>query len=140
MKWGLLPLYNDANISLNNDAFVYFTGSKKDTIVGLGGSKKHLIPTDIKEGPDASHLPILVESLQKGQKKVMENELPSQSGALQINDAALASVHEIDKNWRAPTSQLKFLAINFMHNKIQLHDMYGRTSAILGSPLYVYQI
>ena len=67
----------------------------------------------------------------------MQDKILPQSGFLKIDDAALAAVQEIDKNWDAHVSKLDFLAINLMKGNIQLRDELGRESVILGSPLYV---
>lgn len=132
MKWGFLPMPGE------DATTIYFSGSTKNTIIGLGGSKKHILSMDMRElGPSASHIPLLINSLKEAQRILLKEKKHPQSSFLKIDNAALAAVQEIDRNWEAPVSKLDFLALNLMKGNIQLRDESGRKNVVLGSPLYV---
>jgi hypothetical protein len=130
MKWGPFP--SDADSSL-----VFFGGRTDRTVVGLGGSLKHVlgsVPDATEHGVGRSLMPSLLDAL--GVSSDLEDEYvvdAVDSDLDRADRAALAKVHQAvtDLDW--PAQNVEFVAKRLLHG----YSPSDETSVLLGSPVYV---
>jgi len=129
--------------------FVYFGGRTEETIVGLGGSLKHVLG---EAGETTSHshslTPYLIQDLQKLIEASKVNaEMDGNDALSAVHSVAVAS-GEMGGPWERMEFVAKRLASGIVndvwwnprhHNPFGGHDyeQIGRIKAMLGTPLYV---
>jgi hypothetical protein len=134
MNWGLFER-NPKWDALPDSPLVFFCGSTAHTVVGLGGSAKHLIGTEKAADPRPYSLtPYLLGVLTKGQgpKPGSTEEQPSHSPEPESPEGgSLAAVLEATEHIKGPKQKLKFLA------KRLLYGTHQQKEVLLATPLYV---
>ncbi|MEU0068289.1 SAVMC3_10250 family protein [Streptomyces sp. NPDC006332] len=139
MKWG--PFTTGAGSSL-----VYFGGSTERTVVGLGGSSRHVLGSlSAPDGDNAVLARSLMPSLLDGLAAHPEiEELFEDAGHAPV-DADLVPLRAVQRATtllRGPSQKVEFLAKRLLHGPVPAprsgsHD--GMT-VLLGSPLYVAHV
>jgi hypothetical protein len=138
MRWGL---FNDQGNRPADDAPLVFFGGierEKETIVGLGGSSRHVVG---HEGASSTYsrstTPAIVRWMLAGLADVEPVGWADPEGEKQqvLSGVAIA-LHYL----RPPTQNLRFLAKTLLTGRIPGHEhMTGLSSgrAVLGTPIYV---
>lgn len=129
--WGLLPMQWGR---FPGAASLVFAGGRADrTIVGLGGSGRHLVGSVPNVGDEAqtwSQLPPMLDGLASD----LEDELVVEAAEAPLDRAdktALATVSRAVGRLASPAQHLEFVA------KRLLHGEYDGTRVLLGSPVYI---
>ncbi|MCE7003763.1 hypothetical protein LWC34_13135 [Kibdelosporangium philippinense] len=129
--WGLLPMQWGPMVTDNGSSLVYFGGRDERTIVGLGGSAGHVVGAEHADQrpPSPSLLPVLLD---------MIDDREPEPG-VDLDEAALASVHRANSRLRGPVQNVEFLAKRLLSGPSPYPELDGRDdmSVLLGSPLYV---
>lgn len=129
--WGLLPLRWGPFPSKGDSSLVFFGGRDDRTVVGLGGSARHVLgsPPELDGHVIArSQLPGLLDGL--GVSSELEDEYVADAvdGDLDRADrATLARVREAVGELRGPAQNMEFVAKRLLHGD----------NVVLGSPVYV---
>lgn len=135
MKWGPYGWRNDSPV-------VYFGAATETTVVGLGGSMKHVMGSTGPASADSqSFTPILLSFLERQFESELEKHRTESGGAegtkldkdeaeMSLGAVALASIY-----MRGPKQNLNFLAKRLLFGRSEPHAQ-GR-SVLLATPLYV---
>ncbi len=144
---GTMPIRLGPLSEGTDPGIIYFTGRTKRTLVGLGGSPKHMIgstdaPRTILAGSDAWHLyRYLVRHVENDRRQT----LPHQD----IDDMRemLELAEHISSRLKGPLQKLEFVAKRLQFGKIprvtssdwsmSVPNIEGITQVLLGTPLYV---
>jgi hypothetical protein len=129
--WGLLPLRWGPLIGADGFPLVYFGGRTEATVLGLGGSRRHVFgapPTGELDSPlSRSQLPSLLDGI------VKQPEIAAAVTGEDDGDAeACHTVHRATIDLRGPAQNMEFIAKRLLHGTTADGD-----SVLLGSPLYV---
>lgn len=130
MRWGT---YGDI-FTPPERTFVYFGATTENTIVGLGGSPKHVIGNNVsRSAPSGSIEPYLVsyliEHLGSNQK---ETDFPYENAPSGREEyRALEGVSIATAQMEGPKHRLEFLAKRMLYGKCDGQQI------LLGAPLYV---
>ena len=139
MRWGLFHLPPPK-------APVFFAGETEKTVVGLGGSPKHLLGRPGEGEPyDNSLTPALLDCLFK-ELGWGEDHFKGRGGTpARTHEIFLRAVEATVRDMKGPSQRLEFLAKRLLHGPVMkwryepLAD--GRVQlaadALLGTPLYV---
>lgn len=120
MKWGQLT-----------NEMVYFSGYKEDSILGLGGSLKHVIGNvGVTVIHGHSTTPYIVAALKN---EVIKGELWEYSGR-DFESSVLSAVEFVSLEMEGLEEKLSFLAKSLVHGKKEDSD---QRIIVLGSPIYV---
>src|SRR5260370_9175514 len=107
MKWGPYGWKNDSHV-------VYFGAMSKTTIVGLGGSMKHVIGSSGPTSADShSFTPMLLSFLERQFEIESDKHRMESGGAEEMRleeGEALGAVALASTQMRGPTQNLNFLA------------------------------
>lgn len=136
---GVLPMQWAADDERDG---VYFGGRSERTIVGLGGSRGHVVSTVTPTPPpvplSASLMPALLGLLAVlAAKEGAPEDVTPEHGP---GDAdALARVVRANGSLRGPVQELEFVAVRMLQGPCPYPEMYpqGDMAVLLGSPLYV---
>jgi hypothetical protein len=137
MRWG--PFTTGAGSSL-----VYFGGRTERTVVGLGGSSRHVLgsPVPAPDGDNAVLARSLMPSLLVGLAEHPEiGELFEDAGQAPL-DADLVPLRAVQRATallRGPAQKVEFLAKRLLHGPSPSSESGSRDgmTVLLGSPLYV---
>jgi hypothetical protein len=136
MQWG--PYETESN----DDKVppVYFGGVTERTIVGLGGSMKHVIGDS---GPSHAHshsmTPLLLEYLRKPAAQVERAEVLDFQGNQRPSDPdnwALCAVELATTQMNGPKQELEFLAKRLLYGR----GYSKKKKVLLATPLYVAMV
>jgi hypothetical protein len=133
MRWG--P-YGMAPYKEELSPLVYFGGATGNTIVGLGGSAKHVLGnTGPSAAFSASATPYLLTYLEQ---HLDTNEILG-SEASQSEDMSLSAVHLATMGMKGPRQNLEFMAKRLLHGPSPYPERDGKPnmSVLLATPLYV---
>ena len=141
MRWGPFPTYEE------KPSVVYFVGHTNSTILGLGGSLKHVIgyQGDLSFSPiSASNFTPYLLSVLEGELDLTETEKESEDWRMaqaisyppyeDRNEMALSVVADSLKELRGPEQQLEFLARKLI---VDERVVLGTPIVVLGTPIYV---
>ncbi|GAA4616078.1 DUF7019 family protein [Saccharopolyspora hordei] len=135
MRWAAMP--GEADPSL-----VFLGGWSDRTVVGLGGSARHLLGAapGTSQPSSSSLAPTMLDQL--GATSDLEDELvvDAVGDDLDRSDrAALTTVCRAVRDLRAPAQNVEFLAKRLLHGPCPGGDTgpCGGRSVLLGSPVYV---
>jgi hypothetical protein len=129
--WGLLPLRWGPFPRKAESSLVFFGGRDERTVVGLGGSVRHVLGSPPESGWQAiprSQLPGLLDGL--GISSELEDEYVADAvdGDLdRAEEATLSRVREAVDALRGPAQNMEFVAKRLLHGD----------DVLLGSPVYV---
>jgi len=134
MRWGFLPGRSDPSL-------VFFAGCSDDTVLGLGGSARHLIGVEGETagpGLPMSLPPLLLDGL------AVASDLEDEHLLDAVDDdefdsadlAALATVCRAVDRMSGPVQNVEFIAKRLLHGPSPF-ARGGGVSVLLGSPLYV---
>jgi hypothetical protein len=126
---------------------VYFGGETDRTIVGLGGSAKHVLG-NAGESPAHSHsaTPVLIKFLAselelQGSDKLQQAEKDSASeGVSKGRFSPIMAVELATLQMQGPLQNVEFLAKKLMYGPVERFDddpRYKRKHVLLATPLYV---
>ena len=124
LRWGIYPE------SRVEDPVVYFGGATRQTILGLGGSARHILgSTQPQAGGSTfrlsgSALPSILQLIASSDRSVESESEGDQMGELQ-------EVEEFTTGMKGPYEDLQFLARRLLAGPA------GHLTVLLGSPLYV---
>ena len=120
-----------------DSSLVFFGGQSENTVVGLGGSRRHVLGSaPDPPGPAPSQLPELLEEL--GVSSALEDEYVADALDAHLDGAdiaALARVRGAVAALRGPAQNLEFVAKRLLHGR----PLHGQ-NVLLGSPVYVAQV
>lgn len=135
MRWG--P-YADSFIPSGDEPLVYFGGSTERTIVGLGGSAKHVVGSGGDSNPHShSAMPYLLAYLQA---HVGSGDTPFPVHApIGGADPALVATHLATIGMRGAEQQLHFVAkrLKFGPSPYPHRDPFPKMNVLLGTPVFV---
>jgi len=132
--WGMLPVqwgrFPEA-VTL-----VFAGGRAADTVVGLGGSARHLVGSVPNLDPqDAtwSHLPPMLDGLASDLEDELVVEAVETTGAPldRADKTALATVNRAVSRLAGPAQNVEFVAKRLLHGDLDA------THVLLGSPVYI---
>lgn len=131
--WGTLPMRWGP---FNQTSLIYFGGSTKHTIVGLGGSSKHMFDPPTQPADQAlarSVMPSLLDGL------ATEPEIGDLFDRDFGDDDVLRAVRIANDGLRGPAQNVEFVAKRLLYGPSPAPELdeYKGTSVLLGSPLYV---
>jgi hypothetical protein len=141
----IMPLSWDTYLSERESArFAYFGGRTKETVIGLGGSFKHIIagPTVEKIGAARSGLPFLREAL----SETLKEEETASEAPLERTSLLKDVVRVSRTTGKAYSASMEFVAkrlIDGIVNPVQWFEpgigevSLGAMKVLLGTPLYV---
>lgn len=141
--WGLLPMQWRLLGGADGPALVFLGGRTERTVVGLGGSRKHLLGSDSEPPLDSGFAASLMPSLLTGLATDPEiSELlgaETTSSLDEADAAALRAVRWSVTNLRGPAQQVEFIAKRLLYGPSPHpdRDPHNGMSVLLGSPLYV---
>lgn len=124
VRWGRFP----AAASL-----VFAGGRSGDTVVGLGGSGRHLVgsvPGVDQQDAAWSQLPPMLDGLASD----LEDELVTEAAGTSMDhadSAALATVNHAVDRLTGPAQNVEFVAKRLLHGELD------GTPVLLGSPVYI---
>jgi uncharacterized protein DUF7019 len=118
---------------------VFFAGASSETVVGLGGSLRHVIGTSL---PGTRHMysaaPVLVKTLTRAGQLTdagPAGRVDLKHGGLSASDAMWpGAIVEAAKQLSPPTQRLEFLARCIRRAD---YPVAGRTGVLIGSPIFV---
>jgi hypothetical protein len=133
MRWG--PCAFELAPQLTPSPLVYFGGATKRTVVGLGGSAKHVIGEVGSAKPGAhSCLPYFILQL----RKELGESLPIPS---ENEDQSLMAVYVATMNGKGPSQELEFVAKRLAYGpcpaKFFSSKKPEKEKVLVGTPLYV---
>ena len=145
MKWGY---YGDDRFMYDkeyNPPLVYFGGTVGNTVLGLGGSSKHVIGSVGESWAHAaSGTPFIVAQLlnevgaerrdEVAQKMNLRPGAPESEG---FDDLALRAVELASTQMSGPEHRMEFLAKRLIHGNESRRFGYKYQNVMLGTPLYV---
>jgi len=148
MRWG--PYINDSldpHINPSSDKespLIYFGGVSEQTIVGLGGSAKHVLGnTSLSPAHSHSATPFLVYRLAKELGLSMESEnltgnLVGNTSTDQFDSEywSLRAVELATTQMKGPLQQVEFVAKRLLYGK----GNSKKKKVLLGTPLYVAMV
>lgn len=121
MQWG--PLFAKPN------DIVFFSGRENDTVVGLGGSLKHVLGHEGRDTQGGYSLSTpLINAIESGFE-----ELP----LTRDNSMAISAVHLYATSRYGPRENLRFFARRLLADEYQLDPEDKPTKVLLGTPLFV---
>ncbi|MGC7097439.1 DUF7019 family protein [Amycolatopsis lurida] len=125
--WGLLPMRWGA--IEGRPSAVYFGGRAERTIVGLGGSLRHVVGTAADAVPEqtigGSMLPAMLDWLDSDEDG-------------EVDDGSLAVVLRANAGLRGPAQNVEFVAKRLMQGTSPYPEPNQKEmTVLLGSPLYV---
>ncbi|WP_033342107.1 DUF7019 family protein [Catenuloplanes japonicus] len=127
--WGLMPMRWGPMTGLDGLPMIYLGGEDGKTVVGLGGSRKHVFGLPGAEvAPETSLSRSMLPSLLKGITPPQADPAPDGEAA------ALAAVHAATTGLRGVPQTMEFIAKRLLQG-----DGPDGTTVLLGSPLYVAQ-
>jgi hypothetical protein len=137
--YGILPVQWGPLLGSDGLSLVYFGGRTEKTILGLGGSRAHLIgaaatPSDRDPLVARSHLPSLLSGISKASHL---DVLADSRGNADLDDAdrsALEAVRRASSELRGPAQNVEFVAKTLLRGST---SQPARQTILLGSPLYV---
>jgi hypothetical protein len=128
MRWGQLP-------GRSHGSLVFFGGRNDRTVLGLGGSARHLIDSaPDAAGPGESRLPALLDGLAASEQED-ENVLDAIDELDAADRAALATVRRAVDRMPGPAQNVEFVAKRLLHGPSSVPG--DDRSVLLGSPVYV---
>lgn len=132
--WGLLPMQWD--LFPGHASLVFAGGWTEHTVVGLGGSGRHLlgaVPNVEAQDTAWSQLPPMLDRLASDLEDELVVETAEQSANFldRADQAALGTVHRAVGRLHGPAQNVEFVA------KRLLHGTHDGISVLLGSPIYV---
>lgn len=135
--WGLLPMRWGPFPTDPTGAVVYFGGNTENTVVGLGGSSRHVVgappPSAEYQGTAGSHTPAMLAAL--ATDPAVKALLDAVDDTLEKADrAALGAVQQANTTLRGPAHNVEFVAKRLLHGPSPAKE---NTSVLLGTPLYV---
>ena len=134
MKWG--P-YSDSFIP-SNEQLIYFGGVTDSTILGLGGSKKHLIGFSGDSNPHShSAMPFLIGYLEK------ELGIDTNKSNNTIDtDSSLVATHLATTQMKGTVQNVEFMAkrLSCGTSPFPQRDKNNDMKVLLGTPLYIASI
>lgn len=140
--WGMLPMQWRPVTSGAGSSLVYFGGRTERTILGLGGSRRHVLgsPPSVADDPVLSQS--LMPSILDGLAGTSEIEAPSDvvgQGFDEAELAALRAVHHATAQLRGPAQNVEFIAKRLLcgPSPYPESDAGNDMVVLLGSPLYV---
>lgn len=130
LRWGHLGLSVRPQ---PKDPLIFFSGLSTKSVVGLGGSKKHVIgQTDSGSSVEGSLVPFLVEGLVNQQRRPKPPE-----GGPDVETLALQAIELEAASKNRPSQRLDFLAVKLLEGETSRVTTTGQDRVLLGSPLYV---
>jgi hypothetical protein len=128
MRWGQLPGRSDGSLA-------FFGGRTDRTVLGLGGSARHLIGSAADAaGTGQSRLPALLDGL--GASEMEDEYVLDTLDELDAADrAALATVRRAVDRKPGPAQNVEFVAKRLLHGPSPVAG--DDRSVLLGSPVYV---
>lgn len=133
--WGLLPMRWGPFPADGESPLVFFGGRTERTVVGLGGSLRHVlgtVPDATAHSVGRSMMPSLLDGL--GISSDLEDEYVADAVDTDLDRAdraALARVQDVVTSLRWPAQNVEFVA------KRLLHGDGPDGQVLLGSPVYV---
>lgn len=135
--WGLMPMRWRIIPSETSGPLAFFGGTWESTVVGLGGSSRHLYAGGDPEGGLAtgSMTPALLEGIATS---ALEDELVVDAVADEIDGDldALETVRNAVSALRTPMQTVEFVAKRLLHGDCGAPG----ESVLLGTPVYVAQV
>lgn len=132
---GVLPMSSGALPDGEDASLVFFGGGNDRTVVGLGGSVRHLLGSvpGIDVAQAASSLPTMLDRLGAG-SELEDEQLVDAIGDVsgRSHRAALTTVHQAVRRLQGPAQNLEFVAKRLLHGSGP-----GGVPVLLGSPIYV---
>ncbi|MEV7044046.1 SAVMC3_10250 family protein [Amycolatopsis sp. NPDC051061] len=129
--WGLLPLRWGPLVGADGLSLVYFGGRDERTVLGLGGSRRHVfgaLPAGDLDPPlSRSLLPSLLDGIARG-----PGIATAVTGDGDGDAEACQDVRRATTDLRGPAQNMEFIAKRLLHGKTADGE-----SVLLGSPLYV---
>lgn len=131
--WGMLPMRWGP---FNGTSMVYFGGHTEHTVVGLGGSSKHVLggpAQPVDQALTRSVMPSLLDGL------ATDPEIGDLLAPGIEDDDVLRAVRLANEGLRGPTQNVEFVAKRLLHGPWPTPepDQHEHMSVLLGSPLYV---
>jgi hypothetical protein len=144
--WGLLPVRWGPFPGAEPSSLVFFGGRTDHTVVGLGGSGRHVLgspPNGDRPGTLLSSMPTILDQLSTASDA--EDELVVEAagdvhGVLDRADrAALATVHRAVRQFKGAAQNVEFVAKRLLHGPSPFPESDPRAgmAVLLGSPIYV---
>lgn len=139
--WGMLPMRWGAFPGDPSASLVFFGGRSADTIVGLGGSHRHVcdtVPDAAAHGVGRSMMASMLDGL--GVTSDLEDEYVADamdSDLDRADRAALARVQRAVGSLRWPAQNVEFVAKRLLHGE---SPDGSAKSVLLGTPLYVANV
>lgn len=136
MRWG--PCMFGATIGLDFSGLVYFGGVSGTTVIGLGGSGKHVIGQAGSAKPGVhSLLPAFMLQLQKE----LGESLPAPVNLPDFGDPSLGAVYVATMNGKGPAQELEFVAKRLAYGPCpavwRTRSDQITEKVLVGTPLYV---
>jgi len=130
MRWGPYGEERDEKGSL-----VYFGGITERTIVGLGGSMKHVIGNSgATNAHSHSWTPMLMRSIEEDLKfDERKQQSPDRAEVEAGGDRSLQAVELATTEIKGPTQPLEFIAKRLLYGR----GYSKKKKVLLGTPLYV---
>lgn len=129
MRWG--PYLNTSAFSRDDSPLVYFGASTDRTIIGLGGSAKHVIGNT---GPSSTHshsiTPMLIGYLKANLEPGGGEDLPGRMDTEPLWAVSLAT-----EQMKGPEQRLEFLAKRLLYGRPPGSN--SGQKILLATPLYV---
>ncbi|MFF7144808.1 DUF7019 family protein [Streptomyces nodosus] len=133
--WGLLPMRWGPFPGQVEPSPVFFGGRTDRTVVGLGGSSRHLLGSAPGGGAMFSLMPPLLRGL--GTESDLEDEiLVDTVNGDQEDRSALAVVQRAVERLKGPAQNVEFVAKRLLDGDSPYPESVGM-SVLLGSPVYV---
>ncbi len=148
MRWGPFDLQGYVDDRDEDSPIVYFAGSTEQTLVGLGGSAKHVIGNTGASNPrewGGSAGPVLLQLLMND-AEMQADDLRSHYLVPyeRIDTDRLGSLHKLGrrmadtfKRMQGPEQRLEFLAKRIVAGERGWVRKEGKPFLTLGTPLYV---
>ena len=120
---------------------VYFGGETERTIVGLGGSSKHLVGSSVTSAAEPhSAMPYLIKFLGEGLRQ-QENESSEKPGShvaiFPYPFTPIAAVEYSILQMQGPPQNVEFLAKRLAYGPVEKHAELKEKHVLLATPLYV---
>jgi hypothetical protein len=133
MRWG--P-YGKSSYLSEPTPLVYFGGMTSQTILGLGGSARHVLGNVGESAPfSASVTPYLLSYL----AKQLDLSSSTTAGIPQSEDMSLMAVHLATRTMKGPEQSFVFMAKRLLYGPSPYpeRDPHPEMHVLLASPLYV---
>ena len=136
MRWGM---FQDSGRPKGEPPLVYFGGKTNTTIIGLGGSTKHVEGLQGASSTGSrSATPYLVGHILEGLGINPEGWDSFKNGEYEVMVAIACATHAL----RPPAQNLEFVAKTLLTGHVR-HPIYTnneKTKCILGTPIYVAMV